>query len=112
MKLKIDSKYINIKKCNTYFTRLIGFIGKKNIDYGLFFSKCNSIHTLFMREAIDVIGLDENNKVIFKKECVDPYKFININYKNNKTSILELPKNTSLNIKINDVLCFEDENIV
>lgn len=43
----------------------MGFMGKKNISSALLFNKCNSIHTFFMRENIDVIMCDKNNKVLF-----------------------------------------------
>lgn len=110
LKIKIDNKYIEIKEANNYLSRLIGLIGKRNIDYGMYFPKCNSIHTLFMKENINVIGLDEENIVIYKALNIKPYRFVRV--KNKKTNILELPKNIGINININDTLCFEEENII
>ena len=34
-------------------------MGKKNITYGMFFPGVSSIHTYFMKESIDVIGLND-----------------------------------------------------
>lgn len=109
MKLKIGKNDINVVVADTFFKRLNGLIGKKNIDYGMLFQKCNSIHTFFMKETIDVVGLDENNEVIYKYENLGPNRVIKIQNKQNKTSILELPKNASSKIKFGSILLFEDE---
>ena len=107
LKLKINDKYLDIKIAKTFHERMMGFMGKTNIDYGIFFPKCNSIHTFFMKEAIDVIGLNENNEIIFIEKNCTKNKIIKINYSIKKTCILELPKNTSLNLKIGEQLFFE-----
>lgn len=65
MKLVYNNKEIDLKICNSFFNRLMGFMFKKDINYALMFNKCNSIHTCFMRENIDVIMCDKNNKVLF-----------------------------------------------
>lgn len=64
MKL-VCKKIIEIKNCDNFFHRLKGFMFKKNINYGLCFYKCNSIHTFFMKEKIDVIMTDKNNNVLY-----------------------------------------------
>lgn len=38
-----------------FLCRLKGFMFTKNIDKALLFDRCNSIHTFFMKENIDVI---------------------------------------------------------
>ena len=38
---------------------------KNNITIALLFEQCNSIHTFFMRENIDVIMCDENNNILY-----------------------------------------------
>lgn len=38
---------------------------KKNISYGLCFPKCNSIHTFFMKENIDIIMTDINYNILY-----------------------------------------------
>lgn len=65
MKLIYDNKEIELINCKSFFKRFKGFMLKKNIDKALLFDKCNSIHTFFMRENIDVIMCDKNNKVLF-----------------------------------------------
>jgi len=112
MKVVLDNKKIDIKIANDFKTRLLGLMYKKNINYGILFPKCNSIHTFFMRESIDVIALNENNKIVFLKCNVKKNKIINIKNNYKKTSILELPKNTSKSLKIGDKLSFEFEDII
>ena len=82
---------------------------KRNINYALLFEHCNSIHTFFMKENIDIIGLDENNEVIYKYENLPKNKIIKINYERKKTSILELPKHASSKIKIGTILIFMED---
>ena len=68
MQIIIDKKKINLKYANTFQLRLCGLIGKRNINYGIIFPNCNSIHTFFMKEEIDILMLDENYQIkyIFK----------------------------------------------
>ena len=106
MYIVIDNKKILIKKANTFYKRLIGLMGKKEINYGLLFRKTNSVHTFFMKENIDIIGINKNNEVIFKAQNISKNQIIKINNKIKNTSVLELPKNTSKKIKIGDKLTF------
>ncbi len=108
MTLKTNKKEYNIIVADTFYKRLTGLIGKKNIDFGMLFPKCNSIHTYFMKENIDIVGLDENNEVIYKYENLDKNRVIRINYDHKKTSILELPAYSSRKIKVGTILLFEE----
>lgn len=96
----------------SFYDRMMGFMGKTNITYGILFPNCNSIHTFFMKEEIDVIGLNQKNEIIFLERNVGKNKIIKINNEIKKTSILELPKNTSLSLNIGEKLFFEFEDIV
>lgn len=84
-------------------------MGKTNIDYGILFPKCNSIHTFFMKENIDIVGLDENNEVIYKYESLPKNKIIKINNERKKTSILELPEYASSKIKVGTILILSED---
>lgn len=64
MYIIINNKKILLKEADTFFKKLIGLMLKKNIKYCLRF-KCNGIHTFFMRENIDVILTDKDNKVLY-----------------------------------------------
>lgn len=65
MLLKQGNQSIPIKKCTSLHSRFFGMMLKKEkLSYGLCFPKCNSIHTFFMKQNIDVIMTDKKNKVI------------------------------------------------
>ena len=76
MYIKTNKNKYNIKLAKSFFQRLTGFIGEKNINSGILFPKCNSIHTYFMKEHIDIIAIDENNEVIYKYENLGKNKII------------------------------------
>ena len=59
-----DDENIKVKIANNFFKKLIGFMGKKDFDYGIIFPKTNSIHTFFMKENIVVVFTDKNNKIL------------------------------------------------
>ena len=74
MKLKLNN--IEIKIAKDFFTRLKGFMFKKNINYCLCFPKCNSIHTFFMLTNIDVVMTDKNNNILYTYHNLKPNKII------------------------------------
>lgn len=105
-----NNKYqIEIKETSTFFQKLKGFMGQKNINYGLRF-KTNGIHTFFMKEKIDVILTDKENtikhlfKSLSKNKIILPKKNIYYTYElpENTINKLNLRKNITLEIK-NDI---------
>ncbi len=103
---KTTNELINIKitYADNFYRRLIGLMGRKDIDFVLVFRnlKGSSIHTHFMRFDIDVYFLDKN-KVIFDETTLKPWKF----YRPKKPAeyILETKKDF-LKLKIGDELEF------
>lgn len=83
---------VEIKEAKTFKERLFGLMFKKNINHGLLFKNCKSIHTFFMVEEIDVIATDKDDNVIKKYKNLKPWKIL-IAPKGTK-NIYELPKNT------------------
>lgn len=65
MKLVYKDKEIELTLCNSFYSRLKGFMFTKGINKALLFDRCNSIHTFFMKEKIDVIMCDNENKILF-----------------------------------------------
>ena len=105
MILKIDNdEYIKVIKANTFFKKLMCFMFKKKFKYAMRFKHTNSIHTFFMKENIDVIGIDKNDIVIYKALNIPKNKIIII--KNKNASILEMPAFKGKNLKIGDKLTF------
>ena len=76
MKLKIDQNKIKVYYVDKFYNRFIGLMFKKNIDYCLCFPKCNSIHTFFMLESIDVIMTDKDNNILYTYKNLKPWKVI------------------------------------
>lgn len=76
---------------------------KKNFKYGLCFKRCNSIHTFFMKENIDIIMTNKHNKILYihnnlkKNKIILPKKGVYYTY--------ELP-NGSNNYIVGDYLKF------
>ena len=110
MKLFYDGNGIEITEFKSFFSRFKGFMFKKNIKDALLFNRCNSIHTFFMLENIDVLLLDKNNRILMINRNVKPNKVLIFNNKN-KTNILELPNNSSINLKVNDIIDINNLNI-
>ena len=92
-------KNMKVKVCNNFFNRFKGFMFTKNINYGLCFPKCNSIHTIFMFKPIDVIMTDKDYKVLYIFKNVKPYRIILP--KKNVYYTFEFPIN-KLDFKINE----------
>lgn len=98
MKLEYNNKTIQLTECKSFFSRLIGFMFKKEINKALLFNKCNSIHTFFMKSNIDVIMCDKNNKILYYYNNLNKNKIIMP--KKNVSKTIELPVNF-FDIKIN-----------
>lgn len=83
---------MKIITAKTYMQKLTGLMGKKNINYGMFFPGVSSIHTFFMKESIDVIGLNDAMIVTSIYENFKPNKILILK---NANHTLELPKGES-----------------
>ena len=97
--------HIKVIEAKSFKDRLFGLMGKKNIDYCMLFKRCNSIHTFFMKENIDVVMTDKNNMVIYLKKnlkrnrIILPKKNVYQTYEFPNNFIKELKKGDILNIK-------------
>src|SRR3989338_255611 len=65
---------------NTPVKRMKGLLGKKEFREGqaLILKPCNSIHTFFLRFAIDVLFVDKENKIIEAISCLKPFRLTRI----------------------------------
>lgn len=99
LKLIYQNKELEGKECKTFYSRLKGFMFQKNIKTFLYFNHCNSIHTFFMKEPIDVILCDKNNNILYYYPNLSPNHIILP--KKKVTKVYELPTNY-FKIKIND----------
>lgn len=68
---------LHILHANTFLTRLIGLIGKKQLakNTALLITPCRSVHTIGMRFDICLICLDKNGIVVQVVERLPPNRF-------------------------------------
>ena len=98
MNLIYKNKIIELKNCNTFFSRLLGFMFKKEIKCALLFNNCNSIHTFFMKSNIDVIMCSKDNQILYYYKNLPKNRIILP--KKNVYKTIELPVNF-FDIKMN-----------
>ncbi len=60
---------------NTFWTRLVGLIGKRDLPFGtaLIITRCQSIHMLFMRFPVDAVFVDRHHRVVSCVEAIRPF---------------------------------------
>ena len=80
----------SIEIAESFERRLIGLMFQKGLDEntGLLITRCNSIHTFFMRFPIDVIFLNEKYEIIKIIENLKPWRFTRMYFK--ATQVLEI----------------------
>ena len=72
-----DNKKLEIKEYKSFFKKLLGLMFKKEkINYIVRLNNCNSIHTFFMKQNIDVIITDKKNNILFKRKNITKNKVI------------------------------------
>ena len=77
-RLRKDSQVIasNDVIANTTWSRVKGLLGKSDFPMtdALWIKPCNSIHTFFMRLAIDVVYLDKHDRVLRTRGAMRPWR--------------------------------------
>lgn len=84
MMLRLESKASNqtlvphLEVADSFFGRMKGLLGRNSLpqDRALLIPKCNSIHTFFMKFAIDVIFLNPEFVVVKTMSRVKPGRII------------------------------------
>jgi uncharacterized protein len=84
-----DTSLCHIGKAETFFERGQGLLGCKGLaeGHGMLISPCNSIHTFFMKFAIDVIFLSKEDQILTIKHNMKPQRF---SRSGNASSVLEV----------------------
>ncbi len=91
---------LEIKTFNTFFKRLTGIMFKhKKLDFIICFPKCNSIHTFFCFQNLDIVMTDKSYKVLYIYKNFKPWRIIWP--KKGVYYTFELPNNTC-KLQIND----------
>ncbi|TDM04865.1 MAG: DUF192 domain-containing protein [Ideonella sp. MAG2] len=68
---------LHIRTADTFWSRLKGLMLKPTMgsEEGLLITRCDSIHTCFMRFAIDVVYLDRTATVVRLASKLKPWRF-------------------------------------
>ncbi|HPE14392.1 MAG TPA: DUF192 domain-containing protein [Bacilli bacterium] len=103
MYLQINNKSYQVEEYNSFFKRLTGLMFKKKANNKIIcFPKCNSIHTFFCFQNIDICMTDKNNKILYIYKNFEPWKIIFP--KKNVYYTYEMPLGYANKLKINDTL--------
>ena len=67
---------VSAEIAETFAQRAVGLIGRRNLPpgTGMLITRCNCVHTFFMRFPIDVTFLDRHGKVIRLVRNVRPWR--------------------------------------
>jgi uncharacterized membrane protein (UPF0127 family) len=100
---------MQVHEADTFGKRLVGLIGKSQVVHGLYFSSCSSIHTFFMRCAIDIVALDADGRVVAVR-TVAPFRTLLLGKR--CRNLMELPAGTvqALALKAGDILSFMENH--
>jgi uncharacterized membrane protein (UPF0127 family) len=107
---QLDQRMIveNGRHADTYFSRLVGWIGKRQAQpgEGLLITPCNSVHMWMMSLPIDVVFLSREMKIVKAVPNLRPWKLLPV-FCPGAESALELPAGTIAAHQLRDgeVLC-------
>jgi uncharacterized membrane protein (UPF0127 family) len=81
---------VEVPVASAHRSRLIGLalLGRRRAGAGLLIPRCSSVHTFGMRFPIDVLFLDDEDRVIELRRAVPPGRFIRCP---GAMAVLELP---------------------
>ena len=101
----------SIELAGSSATRAKGLLGRDGLDAGegMLFKHCASLHTFFMRFAIDIIFADREGRVLKVSHAVAPYRLCAAPLR--AYYALELPPGSidASGTQVNDHLVFLDE---
>lgn len=75
-----------------------------NINVNKIYRNKNRFNTFFNNNNDYIIINNKNNAILYIYRNLPKYKYIKVMEENKNTSILLLPKNTSIGLKIGDVI--------
>src|SRR5688500_9528942 len=80
-----------VREARTFADRFVGLMGRQDLPIGdgLHIVPCNSIHTFFMKIAIDVAFLDAGGRIVKLIPAMPPWRASSIYF--GAKSVLELP---------------------
>lgn len=96
-----------IKHADSFYKKLKGYMFQKKPDHSeiMIFNHCDSIHTFNMKFNIDVLFLDEENRVIRKFLSLPKGRFLPPI--KGASRVVEAPEGLFINIDENEVVSFD-----
>lgn len=101
-------------RAHTAWARLKGLLFRTSLlpNEALVLSPCTSIHTFFMRFAIDAIFIDSSGKVLHLYSHLKPNRLTGFHWR--AKEVIEVPSGTieQWRIQVGDILkCEEDDSV-
>ena len=97
------------RSARSFWSRLVGLLGRSGLEPGeaLVLDPCSSVHTAFMRFAIDVIYLDRSRRVVKAVSSLKPFRASGV--LRGAHSVVELPSGViaATGTAVGDELSFE-----
>lgn len=89
-----------VKVAKNFFTRTIGLLSRKSLskEEGLVIKPCSSIHTFFMKFAIDVLFVNKKGQIVALYENVKPWRILPLHF--TSSYVIEFPAGTILDKNI------------
>ena len=97
------------RPARSFWLRLVGLLGRSSLEPGeaLVLQPCSSIHTAFMRFAIDVLYLDRSGRVVKAVPSLRPFRMSGV--LRGGDAVIELPSGViaTTGTAVGDELVFE-----
>lgn len=103
--LKKEEGVIDIYLADSFMRRLLGWMGRRESDYGLLLSPCRSVHTCFMRFSLDIFFLDKDYCILEVIQDLKPWRMTKT--VKEAQSVLEIPSSMHLELKPGMYLDFQ-----
>lgn len=102
----------NVEYADTSFTRMWGLLGRPGVsaEGGLWIRPSSGVHTLGMRFAIDVVGLDRQLRVVKLWRGLPPFRVTAISLKTRSVIELAAGRIDECRIEVGDVLAITSRN--
>jgi hypothetical protein len=84
----------HVEVADRFVRRLVGLLGRTSLPsgHGLLITRCDSIHTIGMRFAIDALFVDRGGQVVKVVESLRPFRIVLPTRR--AVAVLELPAGT------------------
>jgi len=98
-------KWLTLHEMNSFISRFRGYMARnlEDVEEGLWFPDCTTLHTFFMRFNLDIYFLDGDHKIVAVNSNVTSGRFVS---KWGADSALEIPAGSRPLVKVGETLEF------